>query len=191
MEKYDVKDKFDEEPDRGNFPRIGNSKYRFNLWYKFPKLIEKPKGEDGLIHHIDNYNGEYNFSSDKLIDYMRQSFSGIIFHEDFDRTDFWSLDPDDDKKRYEYRITTFIKERNIGCDAIYAQKYMKSFDEIDYQKSGEWIAKMLDDLGAELDEKAAIEQVECNQVLIESMIKTNTEIYEIISKNEKGNENDN
>ena len=36
---------------------------------------------------------------------------------------------------------------------------MKSFDEIDYQKSGEWIAKMLEKLGAELDDEKCIKHI--------------------------------
>jgi hypothetical protein len=186
MEKYDVIPDPDDEPDRGNFPKIGNSDYRFNLWYKFPKLVEKKKSEDGCYHKIDNYRGGHNFESDDLIDYMRESMSGIKLIELFDRNDdFWSGDVND-RVRYSYRISAFIPERECGIDAVYAQEGMKSFEDIDYQKSSEWIAKMLEKLGAELDVEKCIERIKRQQDEAKALIDSNNELFEIFDEaNEK------
>jgi len=186
MEKYDVIPDPEDEPDRGNFPKIGNSGYRFNLWYKFPKLVEKKKSEDGCYHKIDNYCGGHNFESDDLIDYMRESLSGIKLIELFDRNDdFWSGDMND-RVRYSYRISAFIPERECGIDSIYTQEGMKSFDEIDYQKSGEWIAKMLEKLGAELDIEKCIELIKRQMNEAKALIDSNNELFEIFDEaNEK------
>lgn len=186
MEKVDVKREPENAPERDNFPRIGNSDYCFNLWYKFPKLVEKKKSDDGLYHMIDNYRGEHNFESDDLIDYMRESLSGIKLIEDFDRNDdYWSGDMND-RDRYSYRISAFIPERDCGIDAVYTQEGMKSFDEIDYQKSGEWVAKMLEKLGAVLDVDKCIERIEKQQAEAKALIDSNNELFEIIGDvNEK------
>lgn len=143
MEKFDVIPEPENAPVRGDYPRIGNSNYRFNLWYKFPKMIEKSENEV----RYDNYHGDHNFASDNLIDYMRESMSGIKLIEDFDEhEDYFS----GKLKRY-YRVDAFIPERDCGIDAIYSQEKMTSFDEIDFEKSGEWIATMLRSAGAMLD----------------------------------------
>ena len=188
MEMCDEKDIPEEAPERGNFPRIGNSDYRFNLWYKFPKIVEKKKSDDGFQHMIDNYRGEHNFESDDLIDYMRESLSGIKLIECFDcNDDYWSGDLND-RVRYSYRISAFIPERECGIDAVYTQEYMKSFDEIDYQKSGEWIAKMLADLGAVLDVQKCIELIKRQQDEAKDLIDSNNELFEILGDaNEKLN----
>ena len=186
MEKYDVIPDPDDMPERGNYPKIGNSDYRFNLWYKFPKLVEKKKSEDGLYHKIDNYRGEHNFESDDLIDYMRESLSGIKLIECFDcNDDYWSGDLND-RVRYSYRISAFIPERECGIDAVYTQEGMKSFDEIDYQKSGEWVAKMLEKLGAELDVEKCIELIKQQQDEAKALIDSNNELFDIFDEaNEK------
>lgn len=178
MEKYDVIPEPDDAPDRGNFPKIGNSDYRFNLWYKFPKLIEKPEDK----HRIDNYNGEHNFVSDELIDYMRESMSGIKLIEDFVvHEDGWSS-----KLTYTYRIAAFIPERDCGMDSVYAQEDMKSFDEIDYQKSGEWIAKMLEKLGAELDIDKCIQRIKSQQAEAKELLDASDELIAMVDEaNEK------
>jgi len=186
MEKYDVIPDPDDMPDRGNYPKIGNSDYRFNLWYKFPKLIKKEKADDGFYRNLDNYHGEHNFVSDDLIDYMRESMSGIKLIEDFDKNDdYWSSDPND-KTRYVYRVAAFIPERECGMDSVYAQENMKSFDEIDYQKSGEWIAKMLEKLGAVLDVDKCIERIKSQQAEAKALIDSNEELFAIVGEaNEK------
>lgn len=186
MEKVDVKQEPENAPERDNFPRIGNSDYRFNLWYKFPKLVEKKKSDDGLYHKIDNYRGEHNFESDDLIDYMRESLSGIKLIECFDCNDeYWSADLND-RVRYSYRISAFIPERECGIDAVYTQEGMKSFDEIDYQKSGEWVAKMLEKIGAVLDVDKCIELIKQQQDLAKDLIDCNNELFEIVGEsNEK------
>lgn len=186
MEKYDVIPEPENAPDRGNYPKIGNSNYRFNLWYKFPKLIEKKKEKDGFHHIFDNYHGENNFASDDLIDYMRESMSGIKLVEDFDeRDDYWSGDVND-KIRYSYRVAAFIPERRCGMDSVYAQEYMKSFNEIDFQKSGEWIAKMLEKLGAVLDVDKCIERIKSQQAEAKALIDSNEELFAIVGEaNEK------
>lgn len=182
MEMCDEKDIPEEAPDRGNFPRIVNSDYRFNLWYKFPKMVEKEKSEDGFYHCIDNYSGEHNFESDDLIDYMRESMSGIKLIEDFDQDDdYWSGDLND-HIRYSYRVSAFIPERDCGIDAVYAQEGMKSFDEIDYQKSGEWVAKMLEKLGAVLDVDKCIELIKRQQDEAKDLIDSNNELFEILGE---------
>jgi hypothetical protein len=166
--------------------RSGNSDYRFNLWYKFPKLIKKEKADDGFYRNLDNYHGEHNFVSDDLIDYMRESMSGIKLIEDFDkRDDYWSSDAND-KTRYVYRVAAFIPERECGMDSVYAQENMKSFDEIDYQKSGEWIAKMLEKLGAVLDVDKCIERIKRQQAEAKALIDSNEELFAIVGEaNEK------
>ena len=186
MEKYDVIPDPDDMPERGNYPKIGNSDYRFNLWYKFPKLIEKKKADDGLYHGIDNYNGEHNFVSDDLIDYMRESMSGIKLIEDFDkRDDYWSYDPKE-RVKYVYRIGAFIPERECGMDSVYAQENMKSFDEIDYQKSGEWVAKMLEKLGAELDIEKCIQRIKSQQAEAKELLDSSDELIAMVDEaNEK------
>jgi hypothetical protein len=186
MEKYDVIPDPDDMPERGNYPKIGNSDYRFNLWYKFPKLIKKEKADDGFYRNLDNYHGEHNFVSDDLIDYMRESMSGIKLIEDFDKNDdYWSSDPND-KTRYVYRVEAFIPERECGIDSVYAQENMKSFDEIDYQKSGEWIAKMLEKLGAVLDVDKCIERIKIQQAEAKALIDSNEELFAIVGEaNEK------
>ena len=182
MEKYDVIPDPDDMPERGNYPKIGNSDYRFNLWYKFPKLVEK----NGSYHWIDNYHGEHNFESDDLIDYMRESMSGIKLIEDFYKyDDFWSCDPKE-RVKYVYRIEAFIPERECGMDSVYAQENMKSFDEIDYQKSGEWIAKMLEKLGAELDIEKCIQRIKSQQAKAKELIDSSDELIAMIDEaNEK------
>lgn len=178
MEKVDVKPEPENAPDRGNFPRIGNSDYRFNLWYKFPKMIEKEEDKP----RVDNYHGEHNFESDDLIDYMRESMSGIKLIEDFDEhEDYLS-----GKVLKYYKVEAFIPERECGIDAVYAQEKMKSLDEIDYQKSGEWVAKMLEKLGAVLDVDKCIERIEKQQAEAKALIDSNNELFEIIGDvNEK------
>lgn len=186
MEKYDVIPDPDDMPDRGNYPKIGNSDYRFNLWYKFPKLVEKKRAEDGLYHGLDNYHGEHNFASDDLIDYMRESMSGIKLVEDFDkREDSWYFDTND-RIRYTYRIAAFIPERECGMDSVYAQEEMKSFNEIDYQKSGEWIAKMLEKLGAELDIEKCIQRIKSQQAEAKELLDSSDELIAMVDEaNEK------
>ena len=182
MGKYDViPDPYD-IPERGNYPKIGNSDYRFNLWYKFPKLVEK----NGSYHWIDNYQGEHNFESDDLIDYMRESMSGIKLIEDFYKhDDYWYCDPKE-RVKYVYRIAAFIPERECGMDSVYAQENMKSFDEIDYQKSGEWIAKMLEKLGAELDIEKCIQHIKSQQAEAKELIDSSDELIAMIDEaNEK------
>lgn len=183
MEKYDVKPEPTEAPDRGNFPKIGNSDYRFNLWYKFPKLVEKKRADDGLYHGLDNYHGEHNFVSEDLIDYMRESMSGIRLIEDY-----WSSDTNDEIK-YSYRVEAFIPERKSGVDTVYAQENMKSFDEIDFVKSGEWVAKMLEKLGAELDIEKCIKRIECQQAEAKELIVSSDELIAMVDEaNEKARE---
>lgn len=186
MEKYDVIPDPDDMPDRGNYPKIGNSDYRFNLWYKFPKLVEKKKADDGLYHGIENWTGDNNFVSDDLIDYMRESMSGIKLIEDFDvNDDYWSCDPKD-RVRYTYRIAAFIPERECGMDSVYAQQNMKSFDEIDYQKSGEWIARMLEKLGAELDIEKCIQRIKRQQAEAKELLDDSDELIAMVDEaNEK------
>ncbi len=186
MEKYDVIPDSDDAPDRGNYPKIGNSDYRFNLWYKFPKLVEKKKADDGLYRGLENWTGDNNFVSDDLIDYMRESMSGIKLIEDFDiNDDYWSCDPKD-RIRYSYRIAAFIPERDCGIDSVYAQRDMKSFDEIDYQKSGEWIAKMLEKLGAELDIDKCIQRIKKQQAEAKELLDSSDELIAMVDEaNEK------
>lgn len=182
MGKYDViPDPYD-IPERGNYPKIGNSDYRFNLWYKFPKFVEK----NASYHWIDNYQGEHNFESDDLIDYMRESMSGIKLIEDFYKhDDYWYCDPKE-RVKYVYRIAAFIPERECGMDSVYAQENMKSFDEIDYQKSGEWIAKMLEKLGAELDIEKCIQHIKSQQAEAKELIDSSDELIAMIDEaNEK------
>lgn len=178
MEKVDVKQEPENAPERGNFPRIGNSDYRFNLWYKFPKMIENQEDKK----KYDNYGGDHNFASDDLIDYMRESMSGIKLIEDFDeREEHYS-----GKIFKYYRVEAFIPERECGIDAVYAQKKMKSFQEIDFEKSGEWIAKMLEKLGAVLDVDKCIERIEKQQAEAKALIDSNNELFEILGDvNEK------
>ena len=186
MERFDVKPEPEDAPDRGNFPKIGNSNYRFNLWYKFPKKVIKRKANDGLYRILSNYRGDENFKSNQLIDYMRESMSGIKLVEDFDRRDdYWSCN-ENDNIRCSYRVSAFIPERESGMDAVYAQEDMKSFDEIDYQKSGEWIAKMLEDLGAEIDVDKCLEYIKSQQAIAQEIIDSNEELIAIvIEANEK------
>ena len=178
MEKVDVKQEPENAPERGNFPKIGNSDYRFNLWYKFPKMIENPEE----VKKYDNYGGDHNFASDDLIDYMRESMSGIKLIEDFDEhEDYLS-----GKVLKYYRVEAFIPERECGIDPVYAQKKMKSFNEIDFEKSGEWIAKMLEKLGAVLDVDKCIELIEEQQAEAKALIDSNNELFEILGDvNEK------
>ena len=136
MEKFDAIPEPETAPVRGDYPRIGNSSYRFNLWYKFPKMIEKQKDKPGY----DNYDGDHNFESDDLIDYMRESMSGIKLIEDFDEHEDYFTG----KVWKRYRVGAFIPERDCGIDGVYAREDMKSFKEIDFEKSVEWIAKMLE-----------------------------------------------
>ena len=186
MEKYDVIPDPDDMPDRGNYPKIGNSDYRFNLWYKFPKFVKKEKADDGLYHGLDNYHGEHNFVSDDLIDYMRESMSGIKLIEDFDKhDDYWSCDPKE-RVKYTYRIAAFIPERECGMDSVYAQENMNSFNEIDYQKSGEWIAKMLENLGAELDIEKCIQRIKSQQAEAKELLDSSDELIAMVDEaNEK------
>jgi hypothetical protein len=63
---------------------------------------------------------------------------------------------------------------------------MKSFDEIDYQKSGEWIAKMLEKLGAVLDVDKCIERIKIQQAEAKALIDSNEELFAIVGEaNEK------
>lgn len=182
MEKYDVIPEPDDAPDRGNFPKIGNSDYRFNLWYKFPKLIEKQKADDGLYRGIENWTGDNNFVSDELIDYIRESMSGIKLIEDFYvHEDHWSSGMND-RVRYMYRVGAFIPERDCGMDSIYAQRDMKSFNEIDYQKSGEWIAKMLEKLGAELDIEKCIQRIKSQQAEAKALLDASDELIAMVDE---------
>lgn len=186
MEKYDVIPDPDDMPERGNYPKIGNSDYRFNLWYKFPKLVEKKRADDGLYHGIDNYHGGHNFESDDLIDYMRESMSGIKLIEDFDKhDDYWSSDTKE-RVKYVYRVAAFIPERECGRDSVYAQEEMKSFNEIDYQKSGEWIAKMLEKLCAELDIDKCIQCIKSQQAEAKELLDSSDELIAMVDEaNEK------
>jgi hypothetical protein len=71
-------------------------------------------------------------------------------------------------------------------DSVYAQENMKSFDEIDYQKSGEWIAKMLEKLGAELDIEKCIQRIKSQQAEAKELLDSNDELIAIVGEaNEK------
>lgn len=178
MEKYDVIPDPDDAPDRGNYPKIGNRDYRFNVWYKFPKMIENSEE----ARKYDNYSGEHNFESDDLIDYMRESMSGIKLIESFDEREDWCSG----KKLKSYRVEAFIPERGCGIDGVYAQEGMKSFNEIDFEKSGEWISKMLEKLGAELDIEKCIQRIKSQQAEAKELLDSNTELFEIVDEaNEK------
>ena len=63
---------------------------------------------------------------------------------------------------------------------------MKSFNEIDFQKSGEWIAKMLEKLGAVLDVDKCIERIKDQQERAKELIDANEELFAIVGEaNEK------
>ncbi len=172
MEKFDAIPEAEDVPARGNFPKIGNSNYRFNLWYKFPKMIEKPEDKQ----RYDNYHGDHNFKSDDLIDYMRESMSGIKLIEDFDEhEDYFSS-----KVVKYYRVEAFIPERRCGIDAVYAQDKMKSFKEIDFEKSGEWIAKMLERAGAVLDIDKCNKRIESLREDAKEMLASSDELSAIV-----------
>lgn len=173
MEKFDVIPEPETAPDRGDYPKIGNSNYRFNLWYKFPKMIENPDGK----RKYDNYSGGHNFESDDLIDYMRESMSGIKLVEDFDENeDWWS-----GKKLKSYRVDAFIPERRCGIDAVYAQGKMESFKEIDFEKSGEWIAKMLERAGAVLDIDKCKERIKNQMEEAAELLASSDELSRIVA----------
>jgi hypothetical protein len=174
MEKFDVIPEPESAPVRGDYPRIGNSNYRFNLWYKFPKLIERQEDKK----RFDNYDGDHNFESDDLIDYMRESMSGIKLTEDFDEhEDWWS-----GKMLKSYRVGAFIPERKCGIDGVYAQKDMKSFNEIDFEKSGEWIAKMLEKAGAVLDIDKCKERIENQREEARELLASSDELSAIVDE---------
>ena len=174
MEKFDVIPEPESAPVRGDYPKIGNSNYRFNLWYKFPKMIERAEDKK----RYDNYDGDHNFASDDLIDYMRESMSGIKLTEDFDEhEDWWS-----GKMLKSYRVDAYIPERKCGIDAVYAQLKMKSFDEIDFEKSGEWIAKMLDRAGAVLDIDKCKERIENQREEAAELIASSDELSAIVDE---------
>lgn len=174
MEKFDVIPEPETAPERGDYPRIGNSNYRFNLWYKFPKMIEKPEDKQ----RFDNYGGSHNFESDDLIDYMRESMSGIKLVEDFDeQEDWWS-----GKMLKTYRVGAFIPERKYGIDGVYSQAKMESFKEIDFEKSGEWIAKMLEKAGAVLDIDKCNERIQNLTEQAESLIASRDELSVIVNE---------
>ena len=173
MEKFDAIPEVEDTPVRGDFPRIGNSNYRFNLWYKFPKMIKKLSGGK----RYDNYHGDHNFASDELIDYMRESMSGIKLIEAFDEhEDYWS-----GKVLKSYRVEAFIPERDCGVDTVYAQDKMKSFKEIDFGKSGEWIAKMLEMAGASLDIKKCKKRIKSQEEEAKCLMASCKELYDIVN----------
>lgn len=175
MEKFDVIPEPENVPVRGDYPKIGNSNYRFNLWYKFPKKVKKLS--DGKIY--DNYGGKHNYESDDLIDYMRESMSGIKLIEDFDeREDHWAKGG----LVRSYKVQAFIPERRCGIDGVYAQEGMKSFSEIDFEKSGEWIAKMLDKLGAVLDIKKCKERIENQRAEAKELLASSDELQAIVDE---------
>lgn len=174
MEKFDVIPEPETAPYRGDYPKIGNSNYRFNLWYKFPKMIERQEDKK----RFDNYSGKHNFESDNLIDYMRESMSGIKLIEDFDEhEDYWS-----GKMLKTYRVGAFIPERKYGIDGVYAQAKMESFKEIDFEKSGEWIAKMLEKAGAVLDLDKCNERIQNLTEQAESLIASRDELSAIVNE---------
>lgn len=174
MEKFDVIPEPETAPDRGDYPRIGNSNYRFNLWYKFPKMIEKPEDKQ----RYDNYGGSHNFESDDLISYMRESMSGIKLVEDFDeQEDWWS-----GKMLKTYRVGAFIPERKYGIDGVYSQAKMESFKEIDFEKSGEWIAKMLEKAGAVLDIDKCNERIQNLTDKSNALIASRDELSAIVNE---------
>ena len=172
MEKFDAMPEAEDVPVRGDFLRIGNSNYRFNLWYKFPKKIKKLS--DGKRY--DNYHGDHNFATDELIDYMRESMSGIKLVETFDESeDYWS-----GELRRSYRVGAFIPERDCGIDTVYAQEDMKSFKEIDFKKSGEWIAKMLESAGASLDVKKCKKRIKSQEEEAKELMVSCKELSDIV-----------
>ena len=174
MEKFDVIPEPETAPDRGDYPKIGNSNYRFNLWYKFPKMIEKPEDKQ----RFDNYGGSHNFESDDLISYMRESMSGIKLVEDFDeQEDWWS-----GKMLKTYRVGAFIPERKYGIDGVYSQAKMESFKEIDFEKSGEWIAKMLEKAGAVLDLDKCNERIQNLTEQANALIASRDELSAIVNE---------
>ena len=174
MEKFDVIPEPETAPERGDYPRIGNSNYRFNLWYKFPKMIEKPEDKQ----RYDNYGGSHNFESDDLISYMRESMSGIKLVEDFDeQEDWWS-----GKMLKTYRVGAFIPERKYGIDGVYSQCKMESFNEIDFEKSGEWIAKMLEKAGAVLDLDECNERIQNLTEQANALIASRDELSAIVNE---------
>ena len=174
MEKFDTIPEPETAPVRGDYPRIGNSSYRFNLWYKFPKMIEKQKDKPGY----DNYDGDHNFESDDLIDYMRESMSGIKLIEDFDEHEDYFTG----KVWKRYRVGAFIPERDCGIDGVYAREDMKSFKEIDFEKSGEWIAKMLERAGAVLDIDKCKERIKRQDEEAAELLASNDELYAIVAE---------
>ena len=174
MEKFDVIPEPETAPERGDYPRIGNSNYRFNLWYKFPKMIEKPEDKQ----RYDNYGGSHNFESDDLISYMRESMSGIKLVEDFDeQEDWWS-----GKMLKTYRVGAFIPERKYGIDGVYSQCKMESFNEIDFEKSGEWIAKLLEKAGAVLDLDKCNERIQNLTEQANALIASRDELSAIVNE---------
>lgn len=174
MERFDVIPEPETAPVRGDYPKIGNSNYRFNLWYKFPKMIENSESK----RKYDNYGGKHNFASDDLIDYMRESMSGIKLIESFDeREDYWS-----GKMLKSYRVEAFIPERRCGIDGVYAQENMKSFSEIDFEKSGEWIANMLERAGAVLDIDKCNERIENQREEAKELLASSDELSIIVNE---------
>lgn len=174
MERFDVIPEPEEAPVRGDYPKIGNSNYHFNVWYRFPKMIEKP--EDG--QRYDNYGGKHNYASDDLIDYMREPMSGIKLIEDFDEhEDWWS-----GKMVKSYKVEAFIPERRCGIDVVYAQDKMEAFKEIDFEKSGEWIAKMLESAGAVLDIDKCNERIESLREKASELLQSSDELSAIVNE---------
>lgn len=174
MEKFDAIPEPETAPVRGDYPRIGNSSYRFNLWYKFPKMIEKQKDKPGY----DNYDGDHNFESDYLIDYMRESMSGIKLIEDFDEHEDYFTG----KVWKRYSVEAFIPERDCGIDGVYAQNKMESFKEIDFEKSGEWIAKMLERAGAVLDIDKCNERIKRQDEEAAELLESSDELAAIVEE---------
>lgn len=173
MEKFDVIPEPETAPVRGDYPKIGNSNYRFNLWYKFPRMIENSESK----RKYDNYSGKHNFASDDLIDYMRESMSGIKLIESFDeREDWWS-----GKMLKSYRVEAFIPERRCGIDGVYAQENMNSFSEIDFDKSGEWIAKMMEKAGAVLDIDKCRERIKNQMEEAAELLASSDELSRIVA----------
>ena len=137
-------------------------------------MIEKPEDKE----RYDNYGGSHNFESDDLISYMRESMSGIKLVEDFDeQEDWWS-----GKMLKTYRVGAFIPERKYGIDGVYSQCKMESFKEIDFEKSGEWIAKMLEKAGAVLDLDKCNERIQNLTEQAESLIASRDELSAIVNE---------
>lgn len=173
MKSIDAIKNEDQYLNHPKFYRIGNSEFFFDVWYR----VDDPEKQQST-KRLDNFvtDTHHNFESNNLADYQREKFTKIKLIENVHSHREWVTG----ETLYDYKISSFIAEREFGVDYVYYQKNMKSLKEVDYKRVYEWIATLLREAGAKLDHEKALDMLKANNEKRKALLVEFDTLVEIV-----------